>query len=113
MLRRGLFIVLLTLATGLNDAAGGTFFPSCVESELPREQCLDPGDPNSLRDSKLQHAVIRRVKAALRDFPGYAKIRQVRSRNQTGNFLDGALTPSRSAIFSKNTLNVKLSPLQM
>jgi long-chain acyl-CoA synthetase len=42
-----------------------------------QEQGLDPMDPQSLTRTKVRNAVLRRIKAALKDFPGYAKIRQV------------------------------------
>jgi len=62
--------------------------------DFAREQGLDPDDPSSLRDSKLQHAVIRRLKAALRDFPGYAKIRQVSLSLEPWSVEDGLITPT-------------------
>jgi len=59
-----------------------------------REQGLDPEAPGSLHDSKLLHAVTRRVKAALRDFPGYAKIRQVTLSLEPWSVEEGLITPT-------------------
>ena len=57
-------------------------------------QGADPMDPRSLSDSKVLHAVTRRVKAALKDFPGYAKIRQVHLSLDPWTVDDGLLTPT-------------------
>lgn len=59
-----------------------------------QQQGADPLDHTSLRDSKVLHAVGRRVKAALKDFPGYAKIRQVHLSLEPWSVDEGLLTPT-------------------
>jgi len=59
-----------------------------------REQAVDPRDPASLADGKVHQAIIRRLKAALKDFPGYAKIRRVHLSLEPWSIEDGLLTPT-------------------
>ena len=59
-----------------------------------RELGIDPSAPGSLRDPKVLSAVGRRVKAALRDFPGYAKIRRVSLSLEPWSVEDGLMTPT-------------------
>ncbi|MCB1801147.1 MAG: long-chain fatty acid--CoA ligase [Gammaproteobacteria bacterium] len=59
-----------------------------------QEQGLDPMAAESLRSAKVQSAVARRVKAALKDFPGYAKIRQVHLSLEPWTVEDGLVTPT-------------------
>jgi long-chain acyl-CoA synthetase len=59
-----------------------------------QEQGVEPLAPASLRDSKVLNAVGRRVKVALRDFPGYAKIRQVSLSLEPWSVEDGLMTPT-------------------
>ena len=59
-----------------------------------QEQGVEPLAPASLRDSKVLSAVVRRVKVALRDFPGYAKIRQVSLSLEPWSVEDGLMTPT-------------------
>jgi len=55
---------------------------------------LDPLDPGSLRDERVLKAVQRRVQAALKDFPGYAKIRRVFLTLEPWTIEDGLITPT-------------------
>lgn len=59
-----------------------------------QEQGVDPMDPASLRDPRILQAVGRRIRAALKDFPGYAKIRQLHLSLQPWSIDDGLLTPT-------------------
>ena len=59
-----------------------------------QEQGVDPLDPASLRNPRVVQAVGRRVKAALKDFPGYAKIRQLHLSLEPWSIDDGLLTPT-------------------
>jgi len=59
-----------------------------------QEQGADPLDAASLRDPRVLNAVGRRVKAALRDFPGYAKIRQLHLSLDPWTVEDGLVTPT-------------------
>jgi long-chain acyl-CoA synthetase len=59
-----------------------------------QDQGLDPLDPASLGNTKVINAVGRQVKAALKDFPGYAKIRQVHLSLEPWTVEDGLITPT-------------------
>jgi len=61
---------------------------------LAEEFGLDPGQPESLRSPQLQQLMNRRIKAALRDFPGYAKIRRVALLLEPWTVDNGLLTPT-------------------
>ncbi len=50
--------------------------------------------PASLTNSKVRSAVSRRLKAALKDFPGYAKIRQVHLSLEPWSVEEGLMTPT-------------------
>lgn len=55
---------------------------------------LDPMAPQSLRNHELQTVVARRIKTALKDFPGYAKIRRVQLFLEPWTIDNGLLTPT-------------------
>lgn len=59
-----------------------------------QELGLDPGDPASLTDSKVENALSRRIRDALRDFPGYAKIRKIHLSVTPWSVEDGLITPT-------------------
>ena len=59
-----------------------------------QDQGVNPLDPESLRNSKVLSAVGRRIKSALKDFPGYAKIRQVHLSLEPWTVDDGLITPT-------------------
>jgi long-chain acyl-CoA synthetase len=61
---------------------------------LAQAQGVDPLDPQSLGDAGVLAAVGRRVKAALKDFPGYAKIRQLHLSLEPWSVEDGLITPT-------------------
>jgi len=63
-------------------------------AEFAQEQGVDPLAPASLHDSKVSNAVGRRMKAALSDFPGYAKIRKVSLSLEPWSVEDGLVTPT-------------------
>jgi len=63
-------------------------------AEFAREQGVDPSAPASLKDSRVLNSVGRRVKAALNDFPGYAKIRRVLLSLEPWSVEDGLITPT-------------------
>ncbi|RMG34545.1 MAG: long-chain fatty acid--CoA ligase [Gammaproteobacteria bacterium] len=55
---------------------------------------LDPLDPASLRHEKTHKAVLQRVQRALKDFPGYAKIRRVHLTLEPWTVDNGLMTPT-------------------
>jgi long-chain acyl-CoA synthetase len=62
--------------------------------ELAEEYELDPAQLTSLLDGRLQSEILRRIKSALRDFPGYAKIRRVALELEPWTVENGLLTPT-------------------
>ena len=61
---------------------------------LAREYGLDPGNLDSLNDSRLLKDMLKRVRVALRDFPGYAKIRRATLTLEPWTVENGLLTPT-------------------
>jgi long-chain acyl-CoA synthetase len=61
---------------------------------LAGEYGLDPGRPESLNDPRLQKDMQRRVRMALKDFPGYAKIRRVTLTLEPWTVENGLMTPT-------------------
>ncbi len=61
---------------------------------LAREFGLDPEQPQSLDDAALQQVFIQRIRSALKDFPGYAKIRRVALLLEPWSVENGLLTPT-------------------
>ncbi len=59
-----------------------------------QQQGADPMNPASLTNSRVLQAAARRVKAALKDFPGYAKIRQVHLSLDPWTVDEGLMTPT-------------------
>jgi len=68
----------------------------CAEQwpAFAQEMGLDPLKPDSLKDKRVLSAVGRRVKAALKDFPGYAKIRQFSLSLEPWTVENGLITPT-------------------
>ena len=62
--------------------------------EFAKDLGLDPLAATSLREGKVLQAIGRRVKAALKDFPGYAKIRRVHLSLEPWSVEDGLITPT-------------------
>ncbi len=67
----------------------GDFWPG-----LAQDCGLDPMAPESLQDTKVMSVVQRHIKEALRDFPGYAKIRRVTLLLEPWTVDNGLLTPT-------------------
>ena len=61
---------------------------------LAQDCGLDPMSPQSLQSPKLLSLVLRRIKGALKDFPGFAKIRRVTLLLEPWTVDDGLLTPT-------------------
>ncbi len=61
---------------------------------LAREFGLDPDSPKSLDDPHLSREMVKRVRLALRDFPGYAKIRRTTLTLTPWTVENGFLTPT-------------------
>ncbi len=59
-----------------------------------REVGVDPMDPASLDDDRVEQRVIRRIRDCLHDFPGYAKIRRVALSLEPWTMDDDLLTPT-------------------
>ncbi len=61
---------------------------------LAGELGLDPHAPESLADDALLREVLRHVRSALADFPGFAKIRRVRVLLEPWTIDNGLITPT-------------------
>jgi long-chain acyl-CoA synthetase len=61
---------------------------------LARELGLDPYAEESLRDERLENRVVARLRRALHDFPGYAKIRRVGLTLEPWTVESGLMTPT-------------------
>ncbi len=61
---------------------------------LAREYELDPQARESLSDRRLQSELLNPIKAALKDFPGYAKIRRICLLLEPWTVENGLLTPT-------------------
>lgn len=59
-----------------------------------QELGVDPLDPASLSSDKVRQAVTRRITKALKDFPGYAKVRRVHLSLRPWTIEDGLMTPT-------------------
>jgi long-chain acyl-CoA synthetase len=61
---------------------------------LAREYGLDPDQAESLSNPQLLRDIVKRVRDALADFPGYAKVRRVTLTLQPWSIENGLLTPT-------------------
>jgi long-chain acyl-CoA synthetase len=61
---------------------------------LADEYNLDPSANESLRHEKIENMVLKRIRIALSDFPGYAKIRRVALLLEPWSIDNGLLTPT-------------------
>jgi long-chain acyl-CoA synthetase len=61
---------------------------------LAEEYDLDPSLSSSLEDERLENALMKRIRMALRDFPGYAKIRRVSLLLEPWTIDNGMMTPT-------------------
>ncbi len=61
---------------------------------LADEYGLDPSQSASLEHERLQNALLKRIRLALRDFPGYAKIRRVALLLEPWTIENGLMTPT-------------------
>jgi long-chain acyl-CoA synthetase len=61
---------------------------------LALEYGLDPERDQSLDDARLHKDLLRRIRDALRDFPGYAKIRRIALSLEPWSVDNGLLTPT-------------------
>lgn len=62
--------------------------------QIAQSHGLDPLDPESLKDKKLNSTMLSIVKKALHDFPGYAKIRRITLQLKPWTLEDGFITPT-------------------
>ena len=67
----------------------GDFWPG-----LAQDCGVDPMNSESLRSAKVIGVVTSRIKAALKDFPGYAKVRKVTLFLEPWTIDNGLLTPT-------------------
>ena len=70
--------------------------------KLAQSLGLDPVEKGNLADDRVQRALLARVREALADFPGYAKIRRIHATLEPWTVDNGLLTP---------TLKIKRQPV--
>ncbi len=61
---------------------------------LAKDHQLDPFDKQSLQNSKLKKTLLQKISAALKDFPGYAKVRCLVVSLEPWTVENGLLTPT-------------------
>ncbi|MEW8350656.1 MAG: AMP-binding protein, partial [Candidatus Thiodiazotropha taylori] len=61
---------------------------------LAEEFDLDSSNEESLNDEKIQGVLLKRIRGALKDFPGYAKIRRVAVLLEPWSIENGLMTPT-------------------
>ena len=61
---------------------------------LAKGHKLDPFDHDTLNDTKLHKIILQQIAKALRDFPGYAKVRRVLLTLDPWTVENGLLTPT-------------------
>lgn len=78
---------------------------------VARAHGLDPSHPESLHDARLHKDIIKRLRLALSDFPGYAKIRRVSLTLDPWSIENGLLTPTlkikRDAIMARHAAAIQ------
>lgn len=89
-----LFDQALVLGEGRSYLAALLVLNGDLWPELAQGYGLDPQDPRSLEDPQLLKDMLRRVRAALGDFPGYAKIRRAALALEPWSVENGLLTPT-------------------
>lgn len=63
-------------------------------SKLAYQLGLDPSDPGAIRDERVAVEALGRIKKALKDFPGYAKIRRLALVAEPWTIDNGLMTPT-------------------
>lgn len=78
---------------------------------VARETGVDPEAPESLGDSKVTDLLLGRIRTALREFPGYAKIRRVAALLDPWTVENGLITPTfkvkRAAVLERYSAAVE------
>ena len=77
-------------------------------SGLAEEFDCDPSREESLQDERIQGVVLKRIRAALKDFPGYAKIRRVALLLEPWSIENGLMTPTMKIKRQKVTEHHKM-----
>jgi len=62
--------------------------------ELAKEVGVRDDMPESLHDSRIEHEVLQRIAAQIREFPGYAKVYRVLLLQEPWSIENGLLTPT-------------------
>nr|WP_207168621.1 long-chain fatty acid--CoA ligase [Thiocystis violacea] len=89
-----LFEQVVVLGEGQSHLSALLVLNADLWSGLAGEYGLDPDQPESLDDTRLHKDIIKRIRLALRDFPGYAKIRRVTVTLEPWSIENGLLTPT-------------------
>lgn len=89
-----LFEQVVVLGEGQSHLSALVVLNADLWSGLAGEYGLDPDRPESLEDSHLHKDLLKRIRFALKDFPGYAKIRRVTLTLEPWSIENGLLTPT-------------------
>jgi len=89
-----LFEQVLVLGEGRSYLSALAVLNADLWPDLAREHGLQPEDPASLDDPELHKKMLRRMRDALADFPGYAKIRRVSLTLEPWTIENGLQTPT-------------------
>jgi long-chain acyl-CoA synthetase len=89
-----LFEQVLVVGEGRSHLSALVVLSADLWPGLALEYGLDPEREQSLDDPRLHKDMLRRIREALRDFPGYAKIRRVTLSLEPWSVDNGLLTPT-------------------
>ena len=89
-----LFEQILVLGEGRSYLTALLVLNEALWTDLAQTLALDPAAPDSLKDPHLHKEILKRVRLAHLDFPGYAKIRRVTLTLEPWTVDNGLLTPT-------------------
>ena len=89
-----LFEQILVLGEGRSYLTALLVLNEALWTDLAQTLALDPASPDSLKDPHLHKEILKRVRLAHLDFPGYAKIRRVTLTLEPWTVDNGLLTPT-------------------
>jgi len=89
-----LFEQVLVLGEGRSYLSALLVLNADLWPSLAREYGLDPDRGDSLSDPHLLRDILKRIREALRDFPGYAKIRRATLTLEPWSIDNGLMTPT-------------------
>ena len=89
-----LFEQVMVLGEGRSYLSALAVLNADLWTGLAREYDLNPEQPSSLDNARLVRDMLKRIREALRDFPGYAKIRRLTLTIEPWSVDNGLMTPT-------------------